>query len=242
MQFTNVAGVTELLIINPNTSAEVSGTIDQLARDEFGTAVVTRTVTATFGARYIGSRVGVAIAGHATLEAYSSALAAGAKPHAVVLACFGDPGLEALREISPVPVFAFAECGLTAAAAEPGHFAIATIGEAWRDMLTELVERRGLTERFAGVITLGEESRVGTVAARHIQIGVARTGANRVIVGGTGLIPAMPDIVRALPSMVLDPHRLTLRVAAAAAGHVLAPVRQNSDFVGLAPALQRLLA
>ena len=233
--------MSEILIVNPNTSTEVTANLDRLARAELGPAITVRSVTAAFGARYIGSRVGVAIAGHAALDAYASALAAGARPDAVVLACFGDPGLDALREISSVPVFAFADSGLTEAAAHPGRFAIATIGAAWADMLAELVERRGLRDRLATIMALGDDSRVAEVAARNIAAGAAAAGASRVIVGGTGLIPIMDEIVHALAVPVIDPHRITLRAAVGAATEFRVPVPQGSDFAGIAPALHRLL-
>lgn len=233
--------MTEILIINPNTSPDVSESLSRLARAELGPTVGIRVVTAAFGARYIGSRAGVAIAGHAALDALASALAAGAQPDAVVLACFGDPGLDALREVSAVPVYGFADSGLTHAAAEPGRFAIATIGAAWGDMLAELVERRGLGDRLAAILTLDEDSRVPAVAVRKIAEGAGAAGASRVIVGGTGLIPIMDEIMRALPLPVIDPHRLTLREAAGTRSEFHVPGRQASDFIGLGPALHRLL-
>ena len=230
----------ELLLINPNTSAEVTASIDRLAREVLGSSVKLRAVTARFGARYIGSRAGAAIASHAALDAYASALTEGAKPTAIVLACFGDPGLEALREIAGIPVLGFADSGITAAVQRASRFAIATIGEAWGAMLSELVARRGLTPRFAGMISLGEESRSADVAVSHIRVGAERLDADCVVVGGTGLIPIMPAIAAALPQLVLDPHRLTLRLAAALDDAPSAPIPADAVYVGLAPALQRL--
>jgi len=233
--------MTEILIINPNTSAEVTVSLDRLAREELGQAVLVRTVTASFGARYIATRASVAIAGHAALDAYASALEKGAHPDAVILACFGDPGLEALREVAAAPVFAFAESSLAKAAAEPGRFAIATVGSTWGDMLAELVERRGLEDRVSAIIALDEDSRMADVAVRKIAAGAAASGASRVIVGGTGLIPIMHEIVRGLPIPVLDPHRTTLRTAAEGGLLRRLPAPQISEFVGIAPSLQRLL-
>ena len=233
--------MTELLIINPNTSTDVTANIDRLAREELGPRVAVRAVTAAFGARYIASRAGVAIAGHAVLDAYASALAEGAKPDAVVLACFGDPGFDALREVCAVPVLAFADTGLTEAAAAPGRFAIATIGAIWGEMLAELVQRRGLGDRLATIMALDHDSRDADVAARNIAAGAAASGASRVIVGGTGLIPIMDEITRALPMPVIDPHRLTLRAAAGAPSGPRGPAQQDSDFVGITPALHDLL-
>lgn len=233
--------MTEILIINPNTSDEVTANIEHLARAELGERAAVRVTTAPFGARYISSRAGVAIAGHAVLDAYASALATGAQPDAVVLACFGDPGFEALREISTVPVFAFADSGLTHAAAYPGRFAIATIGAAWGEMLRELVERRGLGDRLATIMALDDDSRITSVAVENIMAGAEGSHAARVIVGGTGLIPIMDEITRALPLPVIDAHRVTLRAAADVISERRSPPPQGSDFVSIGTALQRLL-
>lgn len=63
--------------------------------------------TARFGARYVASRASAAIAAHAVLEAVAEHFG---QVDAVAIACFGDPGLEAVREIFP---------GLVAGMAEP---------------------------------------------------------------------------------------------------------------------------
>jgi allantoin racemase len=60
-----------------------------------------------------------AIAGHAVLDALAERIGA-ANPEgfgAVAIACFGDPGLEAARELCPVPVLGMAEASLEAALA-----------------------------------------------------------------------------------------------------------------------------
>ncbi len=49
------------------------------------------------------------MAAHAALEAYAAAVAQGGAPSAVLLACFGDPGLFALRALSAAPVLCLAE-------------------------------------------------------------------------------------------------------------------------------------
>jgi len=50
----------------------------------------------------------VAIAAHGVLDAFASATADGTRFDAVVVACFGDPGIDALKELTSVPVLSFA--------------------------------------------------------------------------------------------------------------------------------------
>jgi Asp/Glu/hydantoin racemase len=233
-----------LLLINPNTSTAITESIRRLAVAELNDAATITARTARFGASYIASRTAVTIAAHAVLDAYAEATAGGWIPDAVVVACFGDPGIDALKEIAPVPVLGFADGGLIAAAAQPGPFAIATIGEAWRDMLQELALRRGLADRLAGFILIDEDSRAPEIAAPKITDGARKLGAERVIVGGTGLIPMLDALVGRIGIPVIDPHRVTLRDAAQAAnsGSQAPRTLSSAPFTGLSPALLGLLA
>ena len=91
--------MTDILLINPNTTR-----VDHRPRAEDGQALrptkgtKLRAVTGAFGPRYIASRAAYAIAGHAALDALANDKG---RKDAVVLACFGDPGLAALKEIAP---------------------------------------------------------------------------------------------------------------------------------------------
>jgi len=234
-----------LLLINPNTSAEITETIRQLALAEVGDRADVTAVTAPFGARYIASRTAVTIAAHAVLDAYASATADGSEYDAVIVACFGDPGIDALKEITDTPVLGFADGGLIAAAAEPGSFAIATIGEAWRDMLAELALRRGLSDRVAGIILIDDDARAPDIAGPHITAAAKSLGVDRVIVGGTGLIPVLDALAEQIGVEVVDPHRVTLhdamRVVADPAGAAHGNLASASPFVGLSSALLDLL-
>ncbi|TXN10683.1 Asp/Glu racemase, partial [Methylobacterium sp. WL122] len=94
-----------ILVINPNTTEAVTERVVEHVRRIAPSATIVP-ATGRFGARYIASRASAAIAAHAALDAYA---AFGAECDAVYLACFGDPGLLALREIAPVPVVGMAE-------------------------------------------------------------------------------------------------------------------------------------
>lgn len=234
-----------LLLINPNTSVEITETIRQLALAEIGDGADLTAVTAPFGARYIASRTAVTIAAHAVLDAYAAATADGTEFDAVIVACFGDPGIDALKEITSAPVLGFADGGLIAAAAEPGPFAIATIGEAWRDMLVELALRRGFSDRLAGIILIDEDARAPDIAGPHITEAARSLGAARVIVGGTGLIPILDSIADKMGVEVVDPHRVTLhdamRAVAETGGDAQGKPVSTSPFTGLSAALLDLL-
>jgi Asp/Glu/hydantoin racemase len=140
----------QLLIINPNTSVEVSHLLHTLAVRELGAQCDVRVQTARFGASYISDEVSFAIAGHALLDAYAADKANSdlAPPDAVLIGCFGDPGLLALQQISTVPVIGLAQGSMRMAHAN-GRFAVITGGQAWVPMLHRLVTQLGLNDQLA---------------------------------------------------------------------------------------------
>lgn len=148
--------------------------------------------TGGFGAPYIATRASYAIGGHAALEALGRH--ARENIDAVLLACFGDPALTAMREISAVPVIGMAEASCQAAAAEDGSFSIVTGGHAWRDILQEFVMTIGLANRMCSIrttsLTGGDIFRAPEAAIASLLEEIARCkvdGAARVILGGAGL-------------------------------------------------------
>lgn len=179
-----------VLVINANTTRAVTDLIERHARAALGGEVELRAVTAPFGAAYIASEAGYAVAGHAALECLERH-AAGCD--AVLLACFGDPGLFALREASAVPVVGMAEACMTHAA-RAGRFAIVTGGPAWGPILRRLAQALELGDALASVRTLrlnAAELAAQPESARRLLLEEVRKakedGAKTVIIGGAAL-------------------------------------------------------
>lgn len=234
-----------LLLINPNTSPEITDKVAAAARAVArpGTEIIA--VGGRFGGRYIASRAAYAIAAHAALDAWAAA-----PPHdAVVLACFGDPGLGALRELSDVPVLGLADASLVHACTLGRRFAIVTGGERWGPMLEEFVAARNLTPRLAGIRTVAPDGAaiardpagsLGLLAAA-CRAAIEEDGADVVILGGAGLAGLAAGVQPGLEAPVIDSVEVTVCLAEAAAG---APpgARLGLDSSGLSPALQARLA
>eukprot|EP01035_Chromulina_nebulosa_P026232 gene26231-34319_t len=142
------ASLLRILLINPNTTSGVTDLVAAHVRAIAGDAASFVPVTGRFGARYISSRASAAIAAHAALDAYAEH-AAGCD--AIYLACFGDPGLLALREVADVPVVGMAEAACLEACRRGRRFAIVTGGALWAPMLTEFVATLGFADRLATV-------------------------------------------------------------------------------------------
>jgi Asp/Glu/hydantoin racemase len=258
-------GPPELLLINPNTSASVTALLLQAAQQRAarlgrqGGAVAVRAATAPFGPRYITGELGAAVAAHAALEAYAADVAQHGPPSAVLLACFGDPGLFALRALSSVPVLGLAEAAMRAAAA-CGPFVVLTGGAAWVPMLERLAQALALPAPMLGVQALPRSG--GEMAAQPEQaVGwLAEAGAaalrrwpdaRSLLLGGAGLAGLAAPLAGRLPVPVLDNVELALdealRVAAAtpppAAAQRLggAGVHEPGPWHGLGAGLSALL-
>lgn len=181
-----------ILLINPNTTASITDLVARTVAQHLPVGVTLVPVTGRFGAQYIASRSAGAIAAHAALDAYAEH---GADCDAVYLACFGDPGLLALKEIARVPVVGMAEASCTAAAELAPRFSIVTGGERWRPILHEFVATLGLGERLAAIETVAptgadiarDPDSAIALLAQACRATVERDSAGAVILGGAGL-------------------------------------------------------
>jgi allantoin racemase len=237
-----------ILLINPNTTETVTALVARHVAAIAGDAVGITPVTGAFGARYISSRASAAIAGHAALDAYASH---GAGCDAVYLACFGDPGLPALREIATIPVVGMAEASCLEACRRGRRFAIVTGGALWQPMLTEFVAGIGLADSLAAVRAIAPTG--GDIAqnpdAALAQLAAACTacarddGADVVILGGAALAGLAARIQPMVSVPVLCSVEAGTRAVIAAA---TAPFRRENpppalDSTGLGEKLAKLL-
>lgn len=236
-----------LLLLNGNTSAAMTEKLCEAARRILPPDIGIIPATARFGAETIASRAAYAVACHAVLDAYAEY---GREADAVVLACFGDPGLGALREVAKVPVFAMAEAGCRRAAEMVrGRFCIVTGGAAWGPMLTEYVASLGLNERLSGVRVieadggriLSDPAAARAALLKAARAGIEQDGAELVILGGGGMVGQVEALSPLLPVPVIDGLTPALEMAVAALGQqapgLAAPIKSS----GLGPALTQLL-
>ena len=240
-------GVLRILFLNPNTSAHITTFGLAVARQAAQPGTVFVASTGRFGAAYISSRAAAVIAGHAAMDAYARD---GRGVDAVLLACFGDPGLPALREIASVPVIGMADAACRAAAGL-GRFSIVTGGARWAPMLHEFVASIGLSAQLASVRTValtGDAIAANPDAALDElarECAAARDdGADAVILGGLGLAGLAARITHRVPVPLID----GLKVALDAAEKLGTSPRDSHDHpapplavVGLSPELGALL-
>ena len=182
-----------LLLINPNTTEAITQMVARAVGAMTPPGVSVHAVTAAFGPRYIASRATYAIASHGALDAYARHCEGA---DAVLLACYGDPGLDAIRELSPAPVIGLVEAAAHEAGAQGRRFGIVTGGVLWEPMLREMHRARRLDGALAAIRTVAPsgaaiaEDPDGSVAllAEACKRTLDEDGAQAVILGGAGLV------------------------------------------------------
>jgi Asp/Glu/hydantoin racemase len=181
----------DILLLNANTNAAMTDTMLIAARARYPNC---RAATVARGARYISDVDAASVAAEAVME-FAEALDAETMPDALVVACFGDPGLWCLRDRLPIPVVGMADASCHVACQLGRRFGIVTGGAAWEPMLRNFVVENGLSSRMSGIHTLEQtgdalaadpERALWMIAEK---IDTARLdGADVVILGGAGLV------------------------------------------------------
>jgi Asp/Glu/hydantoin racemase len=207
-----------LLIINPNTSDMVTARLQAHASAQAPAGWLVQGAQARFGARYISGEMAAAVAAHAALDALAHHASAHGEPDAVLLGCFGDPGLLALRACTRAPVLGLAEAAMRAAGRH-GRYAIVTGGAAWAPMLERLARALQLDRELCGVHTVprsGGELAADPAGAQRLlrqacEQALARwPDARAVLLGGAGLAGMAAPLAGLLAVPVLDNVSLAL--------------------------------
>jgi len=136
-----------LLLVNPNTSSAMTEGIAVAARAVAHPGTVIVAVQPRFGPRSIEGHFDEAIAAAGVAEQVRLAT-----PHdAVVIACFGDPGLDAAREVTSAPVLGIAEAAFHAAAMLATGFSVVTTMSRTCVIAERLVHRYGFSQQCRGI-------------------------------------------------------------------------------------------
>jgi allantoin racemase len=185
-----------LLVINPNTGQATTDRLQQFIAQALPVSVTFNCITAKFGFPYIASEESYAVATHAVLEtwkAYKEQCSESDLPDRILLGCFGDPGLHAMREVCTQPVRALAEASFEEAATF-GSFAIVTGGERWKTMLQRLAVGLGYGSTLAAIETVsqtGAELLANPKMAIEVLSAACQQAATKnvksIVLGGAGL-------------------------------------------------------
>jgi allantoin racemase len=136
-----------ILVINPNTSKEMTAAIDRVAQAAAGPGVKVVTRRSEQGPHTIEGALDAALGVAGMLEV----VAAYTQPFdAVVVACFGDPGVDALRVLVRVPVVGIGAASFTQASFISQRFAIVTPAIGTPERYAAVSAAMGLRQQFLG--------------------------------------------------------------------------------------------
>jgi allantoin racemase len=140
----------KLKIINPNTMEAMTRDINESARRVAGPDTEFVTVNPTKGPLSLEGWYDSCLA---TPEMLGEIIRAKEKYDAVIIACFGDPGLEAAREIVDVPVIGICEAALHVASMLAPRFSILTVIPRVINFNQNLVYKYGFERQLASIRT-----------------------------------------------------------------------------------------
>jgi allantoin racemase len=199
----------KLLVINPNTSPSMTTQIGLLAMRAARTGTDVTCMSPDFGPRSIEGHVEEAIAAAATLEVVARERDAF---DAFVIACFGDPGLSAARELTSAPVVGIAEAAMLLSTLVAHRFSIVTVIPRVIPLLEDLVRRNHLEGRCASIRATGlsvleleqDWDRAEELMIAEAAAAVQNDGAEAICLGCAGMGTLHERMVSRLDVPVLE--------------------------------------
>ena len=143
-----------ILLINPNTTASMTASMEVVAKATARAGTEITAVTVENSVPFIDGWYDEAIAAAAT--------AACVREHAgsfdaAIIACFGDPGLYACRELTTAPVVGIAEASFLLAMSLGHRFGIVSTVDRATPATFDLLRHYGIESRCAAVEASGAE-------------------------------------------------------------------------------------
>ncbi|MDN6297550.1 MAG: aspartate/glutamate racemase family protein [Halomonas sp.] len=202
-------------LVNANTNEGMTDHMARLARARLGNGVQVMAQTAAGGTAYIGSPRTCAMAAAAAADMVEETLACVRRgeqhmPDAFLLGCFGDPGLAAVRDISPVPVISMLEASLLTALQLGERFAIVTPGQRWPRMIDDTLAQLGIARQCLGIdaivldnLHLPEQQALAVPELQRLVDAQAERYSPAVIIIGGAALAGLHDAVVAPPGVCL---------------------------------------
>lgn len=211
----------KIRVVNPNTSAAMTAAIGAAAAAVAAPGTVVEAVHPSFGAPSIEGHHDDVWAAAGVTEQVRAGEAAGADAH--VIACFGDPGLHAARELARGPVIGIAEAAFHAASLLATGFSVVTTLTRTCVIAEHLVLQYGFERRCRGIhgtdIAVLELDDPASRAYERI-LGCARQalerdGSGAVVLGCAGMADLCRRLQQALGVPVVDGVGAAVKLAEA---------------------------
>jgi Asp/Glu/hydantoin racemase len=193
-----------IALVNPNTSRATTEAMLAIARRVAPASVDIVGLTAPFGSSLITTEQGLAEAGRAV-----ASLAPDIAADAVIVAAFGDPGLDELRARLAIPVTGIGEAAFLAAAGR--RAAVVTTTPDLAPTIREMARRHGHAD-LPVVLTPGnpgdlmaDPAALLTALFDACHAAVDRHHAETLIIGGGPLAEAARALRHRVPVPLIEP-------------------------------------
>jgi len=200
-----------ILLINPNTSRAMTAKIADAAREVAGPDVLIEAVCPAEGAAAIESHTDEVLAAAAVVELVAADRDGLDPADAYVIACFGDPGLDAARELVEVPVVGIAEAAMHLASVSGRHFGVVTTLSRTLGRAHDLVARYGMERACVSLAATGipvlDLEETGSVAVEKIarySADAAAAGADVIVLGCAGMADLCAELAARVGVPVVD--------------------------------------
>ncbi|MCS7478069.1 aspartate/glutamate racemase family protein [Umezawaea endophytica] len=205
-------------VVNPNTSAAMTRNIHGAARAVAAPGTTIEATSPAMGPASIESHYDEALSVPGVLTEIAAGERSGVDGY--VLACFGDPGLDAARELATGPVVGIAEAAMRTATYLGRTFTVVTTLARTRGRAWDLAERYGVTKFCAGVhdvdipvLELDQDPDTLRKLTEACASAIAADDADAVVLGCAGMADLCADLTKALGVPVIDGVRAaTLQV------------------------------
>lgn len=200
----------KILVINPNTSQGMTDRIAEAARGVASPGTEIAAWCPVDGPPSIEGHYDEALSVPGLLEAIRQGEADGVDGY--VIACFGDPGLQAARELARGPVLGIAEAGMHVASMVARSFSVVTTLGRTRGIASDLSERYGMQRfcrkvRASEVAVLELEDPASNASERVLaecRRAIVEDEAEAILLGCAGMTDLCQGISQALGVPVID--------------------------------------
>jgi len=200
--------MTRINVVNPNTARAMTETIGRCARAVAAPSTVITAVNPDMGPESIESHYDAALAAPGVLAEIAAGERAGADGH--IIACFGDPALDAARELATGPVVGIAQAAMHAATLLGGGFSVVTtvsrtVGPTW-----ELTRKYGFHAACRGVHACDipvldlDDPACRKIVTAHCVTALATDQSDTVVLGCAGMASFGQEISAELGCPVID--------------------------------------
>jgi Asp/Glu/hydantoin racemase len=210
-----------LLVINPNTDLAVTRSMHEIAAAAAPASIAVHACTVPFGAALITDEQALDDAGHAVLAALSAADLGACI--GVIVSAFGDPGLDAARQRTSVPVTGIAEAGMAEAARGGRRFAVVTTTPNLVRAITAKAAVYGHDRQFTGVrvtpgapqLLMQQPQALLDALERACDDAMRLDGAQAIVIGGGPLARAARALQTRITVPLVEPVPAAVRLAVA---------------------------